>query len=60
MWIRLPQQAEEILHKIAKLLNRTYAGLMGMIQGFQLYFALNPSFKGMEGLCWAAQPIWPE
>ena len=31
-----------------------------MIQGFQIYFALKPRLKGMEGLCWAAQPIRPE
>ena len=55
----MPQHIEEILHEIAKLLNRTYAELMGMIQGFQIYFALNPSFKGVEGPCWAAHPIWP-
>ena len=30
---------EEILNKIAKQFNVTYAGLMGMIQGFQIYLA---------------------
>ena len=45
------QHVEEILNKIEKQFNGTYAGLMGMIQWFQTYFAWNPRLKGMEGPC---------
>ena len=50
----------ETSKKVSKIINGTYAGWTSMIQGFQIYFAWNPRLKGVEGPCWAAQPIQPE
>ena len=50
----------ETLNRISKIINETYAGWMGMIQGFQIYFPWNPRLKGVEGPCWGAQPIQPK
>ena len=36
------------LNGIAKPFNVTYAGLKGIMQGFQIYFASNPRLKGIE------------
>ena len=52
--------AKPTLNKTESTLNKTYIGLKSMYQGIQIYFAWNPSCKGMEGPCWAAQPIQPE
>ena len=40
--------AEQILNKIAKTFDGTYAGLKSMLQRFRIYFFRNPAMKGME------------
>ena len=38
-----PQRAETILNKISNIINKTYTGLMSVLQGFQKCIAWNPS-----------------
>ena len=39
----LSQRAEEILNKISDNINKTYTGLISVLQGFQKCIAWNPS-----------------
>ena len=56
---RKAQCAERILDKIANPFNKTYAGWMSMIQGFQINFARNPQLKGIESSSKEVLLIWP-
>ena len=42
------QCVERILNKIAKPVNKTYAGLKSTLQRFRIYFFRNPRLKGVE------------
>ena len=42
------QYTEWILKKIAKAINVAFARLNCMLQGFRIYFVLNPSLKDIE------------
>ena len=41
--VEVSQRAEAILNKISNNINKTYIGLISVLQGFQKWIAWNPS-----------------
>ena len=45
----ISQCVKSTLNKTESTLNNTFTGLRSMLQGFQIYFTWNPSWKGFAG-----------